>query len=229
MLSSACSRADVCMRTTFFSAKICQMASSSCRLMLLSSSLISSIAACLARSGHSAAGRFRNAEQAAPVVAGSIEQLRRQGHGRKLREIGGPAGELAPTLDQDGAVAVDQMLGLLFPGRLVQRQRETTVLQGLGENFEPRESNAREGVELDGYPAPVSRRDRPDDVGRPPTVAAVEDGEQVGAAVLVDDVVGLVDEHGRARRVDDAEDRRGRDRTGEDRVGREVLDTFEQG
>ena len=70
------------------------------------------------------------------------------------------------------------------------------VLQGLGENFEPRESNAREGVELDGHPASVMRRDRPDDVGRPPPVAAVEDGEQVGAAVLVDDVVGLVDEAG---------------------------------
>ena len=174
-------------------------------------------------------GRFRNAEQAAPIVAGSIEQLRRQGHGRKLREVGGPAGELAPALDEDGAVAVDQMLRLLFPGRLVERQPETAVLQGLGENFEPRESNAREGVELGGHPASVIRRDRPDDVGRPPTVAAVEDGEQVGAAVLVDDVVGLVDEQGRARRVDDAEDRRGRDRTGEDRVGREVLDTFEQG
>ena len=99
------------------------------------------------------AGRFRNAEQAAPVVAGSIEQLRRQGHGRKLREVGGPAGELAPALDEDGAVAVGQMLRLLFPGRLVQRQPDTAVLQGLGENFEPRESNAREGVELGGTPS----------------------------------------------------------------------------
>ena len=31
----------------------------------------------------------------------------------------------------------------------------TAVLQGLGENFEPRESDAREGVELDGHPASV--------------------------------------------------------------------------
>src|SRR6185295_7476667 len=105
--------------------------------------------------------------------------------------------------DEDGAVAVGQVLRLLFPGCLVERQPEATVLQGLWENFQPCESNAREGVELGGHPAfSVRRRDRPYDVGRPPTVAAVENGEQVGAAVLVDDVVGLVDEQGRARRVD---------------------------
>ena len=46
-------------------------------------------------------------------------------------------------------------------------------------------------------PASVLGRDGPDDVGRPPPVAAVEDGEQVGAAVLVDDVVGLVEQEGR--------------------------------
>ena len=118
----------MCRRTTFFSAKICQIASSSCRMMLLSSSLIPSIAACLARSGHSASGRFRNAEQAEPVVAGSIEQCRRQGRGRQLLQVRGPAGELAPAFDEDGAVAVDQMLRLLFPGRLMQRQPDTAVL-----------------------------------------------------------------------------------------------------
>ena len=122
------------MRTTFFSAKICQMASSSCRERLLSSSLIPSMAACLDEFRPFAARRFRNDEQAAPIVAGSIEQLGRHGHGRQLREVGGPAGELAPALDEDGAVAVGQVLRLLFPGRLVQRQPDAAVLQGLGES-----------------------------------------------------------------------------------------------
>ena len=98
-----------------------------------------------------------------PIVAGSVEQLRRHGHGRKLREVGGPAGELAAAFDEDRAVAVGQMLRFLFSGRLVQWEPDAAVLQGLGEAFEPCESDAREGVELDGYPAPVIRRDRPND------------------------------------------------------------------
>ena len=40
----------------------------------------------------------------------------------------------------DGAVAVDEVLRLLVLGRLMERDRDAAVLQGLGEDREPRES-----------------------------------------------------------------------------------------
>ena len=178
--------------------------------------------------GPYAACRLRDDEQPAPIVAGSIEQLGRHGHGRQLREVGGPARELAPALDEDGAVTVGQVLRLLFPGRLMEGDPDGAALQGFGEALEPRERDAGEGVELDGHPAPVRRRDRPEDVGRLPPVAAVEDSEQIGAAVPVNDVVGFVDEEGPAPLVNHAEKRRGADRAGEERVGGGVVDAFEQ-
>ena len=47
-----------------------------------------------------AARGFRDDEQAAPVVADSVEQLRRHGHGRKFCEVGGPAGNLAAAFNE---------------------------------------------------------------------------------------------------------------------------------
>ena len=175
----------MCRRTTFFSAKICQMASSSCSGEVARlSSLNSSMAACRARSGHTPPGRLCDDEQAAPVVAGPVEQLGRHGHGRKLREVGGPAGELAAALDEDGAVAVDEMLRLFFPGRLMQGYPDACGSAGFrGELLSPAKAMPVKVLNMAGTQPPSGRRDGPDDVGRPPPVAAVEDGEQVGAAV----------------------------------------------
>jgi hypothetical protein len=59
-------------------------------------------------------------------------------------------------------------------------------------------------------------------------VSAVEDGEQIWIAVFVDDLVGLVDQQGRAHRIDHAEGGRRGDRPREERIGRQVFDAFEQ-
>ena len=97
------------------------------------------------------------------------------------------------------------MLELASEGAL-EPQNDRAILLGLWQGINPRKGNGSEGAKLDNDISPVRLRDRAQYVRRGAAMTAVEDRQEF-LVVSVEEAIRLVDEEGRAARIDDAEER----------------------
>jgi len=84
--------------------------------------------------------------------------------------------------------------------------RTIAILLGLWKGIDPRKGDGNEGAELDSDISPVGLRDRPQYVRRGAAMTAVADCQEF-LVVSIEKAIGLVDQEGRAARIDDAEER----------------------